>query len=172
MVIWLIGMSGAGKTTIGRRVWEQWRAKAPNTVFVDGDEVRALFRHDQRPDAHKLSGRRVNAERITDLCAWLDGQGINVVCCILSLFPDMRAGNRERYSRYFETYVKVPLDKLKQRDVKDIYAPALRGERTDVVGVDIAFPEPEAPDLIIDNGIDGLDPDETARHILTAAGLA
>lgn len=40
MVIWIIGLSGSGKTTLGRVLAAQWRGAAPNTVLVDGDEVR------------------------------------------------------------------------------------------------------------------------------------
>ena len=172
MVIWLIGLSGAGKTTIARQVVAQWRAKgADNVVLVDGDEIRALFRHDQRPDAHSVAGRRVNAERIGDLCAWLDSQGINVVCSILSIFPDLRESNRSRFSRYFETYVRAPLEELVRRDNKNLYGPAMRGEISNVVGVDIPFPEPLNADLIVDNDTVGTDIAGAARHILEAAGV-
>ena len=170
MVIWLIGLSGAGKTTIGRRVCQLWQEREPNTVLIDGDEIRALFRHDQRPDAHTLSGRRANAERITELCLWLDRQGINIVCCILSLFPDMRAHYRSVFSSYKEIYIKVPLEKLAQRDVKDLYAPAMRGGKKNIVGIDIPFPEPENPDLVIDNAADGIDVDVVARRIIAEIG--
>ncbi|MFQ5766087.1 MAG: adenylyl-sulfate kinase, partial [Rhodospirillales bacterium] len=115
MVIWLIGLSGAGKTTIGRHLHEMWKGQAANTVFVDGDEIRELFKQNQRPDAYTIKGRRLNAERITSVCAWLDGQGINVVCCVLSLFPEMRKRNRTLFSRYFEVYISVPMDTLRRR---------------------------------------------------------
>jgi len=171
MIIWLIGLSGAGKTTIGRRAYEIWKVEAPNTVFVDGDEIRDIFKHDQRPDAHAVEGRRANAERITELCAWLDRQDINVVCCILSIFPEMRRANRTRFSSYFEAYVSVPMEVLRKRDIKDLYAPALAGDKPNVVGVDIPFPEPTDSDLVIDNSAEGTDPDAQARHLLRSAGV-
>ena len=46
MITWLVGLSGSGKTTIGRLVYEKLKAKQTNTVFVDGDEIRALFKHE------------------------------------------------------------------------------------------------------------------------------
>jgi adenylylsulfate kinase len=42
MVIWLIGLSGAGKTTIGKSVYREWKKREPNTVLVDGDAVCAV----------------------------------------------------------------------------------------------------------------------------------
>lgn len=171
MVIWLIGMSGAGKTTIGRQVCSIWKARATNTVFVDGDEMRQIFKHDQHPNAYSLEGRSANADRIAQLCAWLDRQQINVVCCILSIFEETRRWNRLTYSKYYEVYVSVPLEILTKRDTKDLYQPALRGELKNVVGVDIPFMPPASPDLVIDNSREGLDVNACARQILTAAGV-
>lgn len=172
MIMWLVGLSGAGKTTVGREVVRLWKQTAPNTVLVDGDEIRALFKHDQRPDAHTIEGRRVNAERITELCLWLDGQGVNAVVCILSIFPEMRAENRSRFSDYFETYLKVPLPALMARDEKGLYGKAVSGALTHVVGMDIPFPEPENPDLVVDNTPGLASPEDLARRILAAAGVA
>lgn len=170
MVIWIIGLSGSGKSTLGRALATRWRASAPNTVLVDGDEVRRLFAHDRNDDAYTMDGRRLNAERVTALCEWLDGQGINVVCCILSLFPEMRAGNRQRYSRYFEVYLKAPVDVLAARDTKGLYGPAMRGERRNVAGVDLPFPEPTAPDLTVDTAGPMPDIDALAGQVLRKSG--
>lgn len=168
MVIWLIGLSGAGKTTVGRELWRLWKETDSNTVLVDGDEIRRIFQHDQNNDAYTLAGRRRNAERIRELCAWLDRQGINVVCCILSLFEDVHEWNRANYVKYFEVFIDAPLDAVTARDVKGIYRPALKGEARNVVGIDIPFTPPAKPDLVIDNS-SSFDPAALARRILTEA---
>ena len=170
MVIWIIGLSGAGKTTLGREIARQWRLRAPNCVLLDGDELRAVFGHD-RGDAYTVSGRRLNAERLTALCALLDGQGINVVCCILSLFPEMRADNRRRFSRYFEVFLRTPLPVLMARDTKGLYAAAASGAARDVVGVDIPFPEPVGADLVIDTSGELPDIAPLAARVLQRAGI-
>ncbi|MCE9925852.1 MULTISPECIES: adenylyl-sulfate kinase [Aeromonas] len=154
MVIWLVGMSGAGKSTIGRSLCASLKQDRPQTVFVDGDEIRALFRHDQIEDAYSLAGRRMNAERIQALCRWLDGQKMDVVCCILAMFPDISAENRELFSDYREIFVDVPLPVLMQRDNKGLYQAALCGRQRNVVGVDIEYCTPVAPDLVIRNSFD------------------
>ena len=45
----------------------------------------------------------------------------------------------------------MPFEELVRRDSKDLYKNALNGEIKDVVGVDIDFPEPPSPNLIIEN---------------------
>jgi cytidine diphosphoramidate kinase len=172
LVIWLTGLSGAGKTTLGRALHRLWREHAPNTVLLDGDEVRRVFGDDAGPEPYTVPGRRRNAERMAALCALLDGQEINVVCCILSIFSDLRATNRSRYSRYFEVYLQAPLEVLAARDGKNLYAPALRGETRNVVGVDIPFEPPADSDLVIDTTSPPADMDTLARSILEAARKA
>lgn len=170
MVIWLIGLSGAGKTTIGREVHRRLKSVHPNTVFVDGDEVRAVFAHDRGPDAYTPAGRARNAERMAELCAWLDRQGMHVVCCCLSIFEETRAWNRAHYGRYLEVLVDVPWETLvAERDYKGLYAAALRGECPNVVGVDIPWTPPAAPDLtLINDGAQGT-PAELADRVLDRA---
>lgn len=150
MVIWLVGLSGSGKTTLGKEIARLWKKQQPNTVLVDGDEVRRIFRQDTRSSDYSLEGRRLNAERIFELCAWLDAQDINVVCSILSIFPDLRTQNREHFKHYFEVYLNPPFQSLVERDTKGLYRKALSGEMSNMVGVDIPFPAPTNADLEID----------------------
>lgn len=171
MVVWIVGMSGAGKTALGRKVHSRWQKEAPNTVLVDGDEIRRIFRHDKVADAYSPEGRRRNADRIVEICGWLDSQDINVVCCILCIFPDVLSENRTRFREYFEVFVDASMHTLETRDVKNLYAPARRGETRNVVGVDIPFPRPEQADLLVDNDKHLADLDATAADILARIGV-
>ena len=149
MVIWLIGLAGAGKTTIGREVFSRLKARKPNVVFLDGDHVRAIMGNDL---GYSVEDRRANAWRICRLCHYLDSQGIDVVCAILSLFHDTQDWNRQNYSQYFEVYVDVPMDELINHDQKGLYSKVLTGEMKHVVGVDISFEPPPHPDFVVSNG--------------------
>lgn len=166
MIVWLVGLSGAGKTTLGRELYAQWKKLDPATVLVDGDEMRAIFGADRGPDAYALSGRRQNADRIVEVCSWLDRQRINVVCCILCIFPEVLAENRKRFRRYFEVFVDAPMDQLVERDNKGLYAGARSGAIPNVVGVDIPFPRPLGADLVVNNSGRGFDVAAIASNLL------
>jgi len=148
MVVWIIGLSGAGKTTLATDVVSKVRKSYKNVVLIDGDMIRDVFGNDL---GHTLVDRRRNADRISQLCKLLDDQGIHVVCAILSLFPDSRLWNRENIKNYFEVFIDAPLGNLIKRDVKGIYARFQRGEISNVAGMDIEFIKPDCPDLVIKN---------------------
>ena len=145
MILWIIGLSGCGKTTIGRKIYQSIKNYKPATVLIDGDEIRKIFNHDGNSDAYNLEGRRINSERIFQLCYWLDKQGIDVICCILSIFPDHRKRNKEVFSNYKEVYLHASFDTLRER--RTLYDEALSGKIKNVVGIDIDFPPPMEPDL-------------------------
>jgi adenylylsulfate kinase-like enzyme len=162
MIVWLIGLSGAGKTTVGTRLAARLRAELPNVVYLDGDLLREVWGGDL---SHDVAGREVNAARLSKLCLMLDRQDIHVVAAVLSIFPHWQAWNRENLSDYFEVFLDVPMDVVVARDTKGLYRAALEGRGGDVVGVDIPFPRPAAPDLVLDSsGRDGT-PDDLAGRI-------
>jgi len=169
MVVWLIGLSKAGKTTIGRELYKQWKLNESNTVLIDGDEIRAIFQDDVDEFSYTINGRRKNADRICEICAWLDRQEINVVCCILSIFEESREWNRVNLSEYFEVYIKVAFDLLINRDDGHLYNPALKGELKNVVSIDIPFHEPKLPDYIFNNSEPLEDFSQVAAEILQRA---
>lgn len=164
MVIWLIGLAGAGKTAIGREVYKRLRAQRANVVLIDGDDVRAMMGHDL---GYTMEDRERNAWRICRLCEFLDRQGIDVVCAILSLFHHTQAWNREHMSRYFEVFIDVPMDVLRARDQKGLYSAAEKDKDNQVAGVGLPFSPPPNADLVICN--DGTVPIEAqAERILDA----
>lgn len=171
MVIWLVGLSGSGKTTIGREMFSLWKGIQPNVVLVDGDEVRRIFEQDKEPNDFTIEGRRRNALRIKEICSWMDRQNINVICCILCLFDDVMLQNREKFSKYFQVYLDTPMELLKQRDPKGIYKRAELGKEKNVVGLDIEFNPPSFSDMTISTDQDAPGPEAQAKQILNTAGV-
>jgi len=168
MIVWIIGQSASGKTTLGRSMHGLLQHRNPATVFIDGDLVREIMGNDL---GHTVEDRWINAQRVSQLCLLLDRQKIDVVCAVLSIFHDSQRWNREHLSAYKEIYLDVSMDTLRRRDTKGIYVRALKGELKDVVGVDIEFKPPYAPDLVINNDQDDADIDCMARKAINDLGI-
>ncbi len=160
-VYWITGMSGAGKTTVGRALWQRLRAEGCSAILLDGDALREAIADDL---GHGLPSRRKSAMRNARLCRLLAMQGHDVVCCTISLFHEVQRWNRAHMPGYREILLRVPLEELTRRDAKGIYAAARRGEAADVVGLDVPAEFPQAPDLIVDN-FGATDPAAALEHI-------
>lgn len=149
MIIWLIGLSGAGKTVIGKALQKIIKEKTNNVfLFIDGDILREINSNDL---GYTIEDRKKNADRMCHLCKYLNDSGINVISAFLSIFPESRNWIRNNTKEYFEVYIDTSLNVLIKRDSKELYKKALKGEIKNIVGIDLDFTPPEAPDLIINN---------------------
>lgn len=166
MVIWLSGLSGAGKTTIGKLLWQALRKTYGFAVILDGDELRAALGGSL---GHDPEARRQNSIRIGRLCEMMDRQGLAVVCCAMTIAPEVQARNRVTLSRYFEVFVDVSLEVLEKRDPKGIYRRARAGLVDNVAGIDFPYVAPENPNLIIVNNGTEEDLPGIVDRILAAA---
>jgi adenylyl-sulfate kinase len=161
-VYWITGLSGAGKTTIGRLFYDHLKALDRNIIFLDGDILREVFGNDL---SHTLEDRKISAGRNSRLCKMLADQGTDVVCATISMFKDCRQWNRDQIENYKEIYIRAPIDVLKSRDSKKLYSRAEKGEIKNIMGIDLKIEEPENPDIILDN--DGKStPDELTNKLL------
>lgn len=144
---WITGLAGAGKTTIGTLLYEYLKSKKNNVVFFDGDVIRKVYQSDD----YTLEGRKKMTETTVRLYQLLTEQGIDVVACHIAMYNSCRLWNRNNIPNYKEIYLKVNIEELIRRDQKKLYSRALRGEISNVMGVDLSFEEPQNPDLLINN---------------------
>lgn len=164
MVIWICGLSGAGKTVIGGEVSKLLRQGNRLNVFLDGDILRDVWSDNL---GHSLKARDFNAKRICHLCKMLDEQHVNVVASVLYPFKSWMDWNRTNLSQFYEIFLDVPLSELEHRDPKNLYAGARSGKIKDVVGIDIPFELPDNPDLIVGNSEPFKNPADIALDIVS-----
>ena len=110
---------------------------------LDGDCFRPIYLEDI---GYSDEDRRRGAARTFRLCKMLEDQGIDVVCCSVSMYEEIRSWNRENIENYKEIYVRVTRETLLKRNQKGLYTSG-----KNVVGVDLPFEEPNNPDVIIQN---------------------
>jgi glutamine kinase len=147
-VFWITGLSGAGKTTLGGELSSRLRAAGRTVTFLDGDALRGAIAEDL---GHSAEDRKRSAMRNARLCKLLAEQGSDVVCATISLFHEVQRWNRENIPGYREVYLRVPIDELRRRDSKGLYAVAQSSDARNVVGIDVPAETPEGPDLVLDN---------------------
>ena len=146
MIIWITGISGAGKTTLAKELIKKIKEKCNNVIGIDGDIIRELFGNDLGYD---LESRVSQIKRIQKLALFLDKQEMIVVVSALYSREDLLNWNRIHFKNYFEIYLDASLKLVTQRDVKGIYKQYQNGKEKNVVGLDIPWQPPLKHDLTI-----------------------
>ena len=116
MVIWIIGLSGSGKTFLSKKIFKRIKGKK---ILIDGDDVRKYITYKL---GYSKRDRKKNSLIISDLCKFLEIKGYTVICSILSIFKDHQKKNRSLFSKYIQVFIKANLLKLKVRNNKKVYS--------------------------------------------------
>lgn len=147
-VYWITGLSGAGKTTIGKILVNRLRAKNYTVAHLDGDFVREVL---NSKAGYTKDERKALALTYSRMCKMLSDQGITVVCTTISMFDTVRQWNRDFIANYAEIYLRVPIEILIQRDQKKLYSNALNGKIQNVLGINEVYDAPKNSDIVIEN---------------------
>ena len=150
-VIWITGLSGAGKTTLAKSIYRKLSLKNNNTILLDGDELRNIF--------IPLTGNHNNFAReerlalgcaYSNLCKILQSQGFDIIIATISMFKEIYELNRKQINNYFEVYLKTSIEELRRRDSKGIYSKFDNSEINSVAGLDLKIDEPIDSHLVIE----------------------
>lgn len=152
LVVWITGLSAAGKTTLARQVVNHMRGKHNQVVHLDGDQLRDIFAsHNQNANQHDRDARLRLAHQYAGLCKVLSEQGIDVVISTISMFEEIFSWNRQNIKNYLEVFLDVPLNIREQRDPKGIYERFRNKQATNVAGLDLTVDIPTQSDLTFEN---------------------
>jgi len=154
-----MGISGAGKTTLGRRLKSSLEDLEKRVYMIDGDAVRAYYENDL---GYTAQDREQNIKRIMFAAHALSECGIIVIVCNISPFEKLREFARRKIRGYSEIYLKKRLDASMEDDVKEMYKNNLG--KMPIAGVDLEFEEPKNSDLTIE--VDGETAEESLKKIL------
>jgi bifunctional enzyme CysN/CysC len=145
-VVWLTGLSGAGKSTIANRVEPQLLALGAHSMLLDGDNVR----HGLNRDLGFTDTDRVeNIRRLGEVAKLMADAGLIVITAFISPFRADRQMAREIVAphAFIEVFIDTPLDECIRRDPKGLYAKAKAGAIPNFTGLDSPYEPPEAPEL-------------------------
>jgi len=148
-VLWLTGLSGAGKSTIANLVEKKLHAMGHHTYLLDGDNVR----HGLSKDLGFTDADRVeNIRRVGEVAKLMLDAGLIVLTAFISPFRSERRMARSlvEADEFIEIHVATPLQVAEERDPKGLYKKARRGELKNFTGIDSPYEEPEEPELRID----------------------
>jgi adenylylsulfate kinase len=144
LTIWLTGLSGAGKTTIGKAIVQKLQNQNQNVSLLDGDNLRQTL---CKGLGFSRSDREENIRRIAGLADSLTREGNIVIVCVISPYRTQRERLKQQISPFMEVYVNAPLAVCEQRDVKGLYKKARSGEITNFTGIDDSYEPPLNPDV-------------------------
>ncbi|MBN3819693.1 sulfate adenylyltransferase subunit CysN [Paraburkholderia sp. Se-20369] len=162
-IVWLTGLSGAGKSTIANLVEQRLHALGRHTYLLDGDNVR----HGLNRDLGFTEADRVeNIRRVAEVARLMVDAGLIALVSFISPFRAERDMARALVGpgEFVEVFVDTPLAVAEERDPKGLYRKARRGELKHFTGIDSPYEAPERPELRIDTLAET--PDRAAARIV------
>jgi adenylyl-sulfate kinase len=146
-VLWLTGLSGAGKTAVAKRVEQELNRRGVRVERLDGDIVRESLTADL---GFTKEDRDKNIQRVTFVAKLLSRNGIAVLCSFISPYRATRDWVRGEVTNFIEVFVDVSIDEAMRRDVKGLYKKALAGEIKNFTGIDDPYERPLSPEIRLD----------------------
>jgi adenylyl-sulfate kinase len=164
-VIWLTGMSGAGKSTVSEILAARLRERGSRVEVLDGDVVRT---HLSAGLGFSKEDRDTNVRRIGWVCELLARNDVVAIAAVISPYREVRDELRKRIGRFVEVHMEAPLEVLARRDVKGLYRRAEKGEIPAFTGLADPYEPPLNPDVTCHS--DGREtPAQSAEKILERA---
>jgi bifunctional enzyme CysN/CysC len=163
-VIWLTGLSGAGKSTIANLVEKKLARMNRHTFLLDGDNVRHRLNRDL---GFTEADRIENIRRVGEVAKLMTDAGLIVITAFISPFRAERDMVRGMMApgEFIEVHVDAPLADAEKRDVKGLYKKARSGQLKNFTGIDSPYEAPASPEIRIDTT--KMTAEEAADLILT-----
>lgn len=149
-VIWMVGLSGSGKSTIAQALEKRLHQEGYLTQLLDGDNLRSGLNSNL---SFSEEDRRENLRRSAETAKLFLNCGIITICSFISPTAEVRERAKSIIGEadFLEVFVKCSFEACAKRDVKGLYAKALRGEIKNFTGLDAPFEEPQNPWLLLNS---------------------
>jgi len=149
-VVWLTGLSGAGKSTIAQALERELFQRAMHTYVLDGDNIR----HGLNSNLGFSPDDRVeNIRRVSEVARLMADAGTVVITAFISPYRMDRSRAREialeGNAEFIEVFVDAPLAVCEARDPKNLYKKARAGQIREFTGIDAPYEGPEDPEIVV-----------------------
>lgn len=149
-VVWLTGLSGAGKSTVARALEAELFRRAIHTYVLDGDNIR----HGLNSNLGFSPEDRVeNIRRVGEVAKLMADAGTVVITAFISPYRADRRRAREialeAQAEFIEVFVDAPLEVCETRDPKQLYKKARAGQIREFTGIDAPYEAPEDPEIVV-----------------------
>ncbi|NPA71560.1 MAG: adenylyl-sulfate kinase [Gammaproteobacteria bacterium] len=144
VTVWFTGLSGAGKTTLAKAVYNELKKRGYKVELLDGDVIRQYL---SKGLGFSKEDRDENIRRIGFVADLLTRNGVIVLVSAISPYRATREEVRQKIGNFIEVYVNAPLEVCEQRDVKGLYKKARAGEIKHFTGIDDPYEPPINPDI-------------------------
>ncbi len=144
VTVWFTGLSGAGKTTISRKVEKELRKQGYKVEVLDGDLIRQYL---TKGLGFTREDRNENIRRIGFVAKLITRNDVIVLVSAISPYRDIREEVQHYIGNFVEVYVNAPLEVCEQRDVKGLYKKVRSGEIKHFTGIDDPYEEPLCPEI-------------------------
>jgi len=163
MLVQLCGLSGAGKTTLAKKVMIKLKDHGVKAEIIDGDEYRRTLCKDL---GFSKSDRLENIRRLGVVAGVLSAHGIVTIISAINPYEEARKELKSTYGNVKTVYLECELETLISRDTKGLYKRALMPEGNhdkvyNLTGVNDNFDIPVNPDLLINTGVEHIDESAT-----------
>ncbi len=143
-IVWFTGLSGAGKSTIAREVYNELWARGIKVELLDGDDIRKDLNKDL---GFSQQDRSENIRRIAVIAALLARNGVVALVSAISPYRSGREEARRRFPNFLEVFVNAPLSVCEERDTKGLYRKARKGLIPSFTGIDHPYERPISPEI-------------------------
>lgn len=160
-VIWITGLSGAGKTTLSNAVRDLLKEKGRFVIQLDGDEVRATVNSEL---GYTAEDRRTHIVRMQQMARLIAQQGADVIVSALYFDDEIGQWNKDNIDHYLEVYIEASMELLGERDQKNLYSKFHSQKANNIIGLDIPYSAPRTPHIIF-SADERIEPKLMAVHI-------
>jgi adenylyl-sulfate kinase len=153
-VLWLTGLSGAGKSTVAAKLAPALAERGHRVELLDGDEVRTNLCQGL---GFSRADRDTNIARIGYVAGKLAKHGVAVLVAAISPYRQARDRVRASVDQFVEVHVAAPVGVCAERDPKGLYAKALAGQLPNFTGVSDPYEPPLDPEIVLHTEAESVD---------------